>query len=162
MLPEFILNRTFEAPPERVFSAFTKEKHLCNWWGSIPFDLVICELDFQVNGRFFYSLVSSEFKMHGVFDYLEIEVPKTISYLNYFADKNGFPIRHPMIDTWPIKMMNVLTFTVSEEKTNLQIKVTPYESTQIENQTFETGRSSLAAGFKGTLDKLEEYLQTME
>ncbi len=162
MAPEFTIDRTFEAPLQKVFDAYSKEEHLCNWWGSTPFDLVICEVDFQVNGRFFYSLVSSSFKMNGVFDYLEIDAPKMIRFLNYFADKNGFPIRHPLSDTWPIKMLNTILFKEIDDKTELQIPVTAHEANDIELKTFKDGLSSLEAGFKGTLDKLEEYLKTME
>lgn len=160
--PEFVLDRTFEAPQEQVFEAYSNARHLCNWWGSTPFDLVICELDFQPNGRFFYGLSSSDFKIHGVFDYLEIEEPGMIRYINYFADKDGFPIRHPMSKTWPIRMMNVITFTAKEEKTELQIVTTAYQANEIELKTFKEGLDALEAGFKGTFDKLEEYLKTMD
>ena len=163
MQPEFIYNRTYKAPIQKVFDAYTKQEHLCNWWGSTPFDLVICELDFQVNGRFFYGLVSSDFEMHGVFDYLEIEAPTSISFLNYFAEKNGFPIRHPKSDSWPIKMLNTNTFKkIDDEQTELHIEVSPYEANEDEQKTFEAGIPSLSAGFKNTFDKLEEYLKTME
>lgn len=162
MAPEFTIDRTFEAPLQKVFDAYSKEEHLCNWWGSTPFDLVICELDFQVNGRFFYSLVSSSFKMHGVFDYLEIDKPNMIRFLNYFADKNGFPMRHPMSDTWPIKMLNTNTFKEIDGKTEMHISVTAYEANDVELKTFKDGLSSMEAGFKGTFDKLEKYLKTMD
>ena len=162
MEPEFTLNRTFDAPLQKVFDAYTKEEHLCNWWGSTPFDLIVCELDFQPNGRFFYGLVSTDFKMHGVFDYLEIEAPNMITFINYFADEKGLPIRHPMSDTWPIKMMNINTFKEIEEKTELLIRVKAFQANEEELKTFKDGLGSMEAGFKGTFDKLEEYLRTME
>ncbi|MEM9545260.1 MAG: SRPBCC domain-containing protein [Bacteroidota bacterium] len=162
MEPEFTIDRVFSAPQQKVFDAYSKEKHLCNWWGSTPFDLVVCELDFQVNGRFFYGLESTDFKMHGVFDYLEIDAPNMIRFLNYFADKNGFPVRHPKSDTWPIKMMNSITFKEKEEQTEMHISVTAYEANETELKTFRAGLDALEAGFKGTLDKLGEYLETME
>lgn len=162
MTVEFILSRTFNASIQKVFDAYTKEEHLCNWWGSTPFDLVVCELDFQPNGRFFYGLVSSNFTMHGVFDYIEIDVPNRITFINYFADKNAFPIRHPMSETWPLKMMNTITFKEIDEKTELLIIVKPFQANELELKTFKEGLSSMEAGFKGTFDKLEEYLKTMD
>jgi len=162
MEPEFTLDRTFDVPQQKLFDAYTKEEHLCNWWGSTPFDLVVCELDFQPNGRFFYGLVSSDFKMHGVFDYLEIDAPNMIRFINYFADKNGFPIRHPKSDTWPIKMINIITFKEKDAQTEIHISVKAHQANEIELKTFKEGLDALEAGFKGTLDKLEEYLQTME
>ena len=162
MQPEFVLSRTFDAPIQKVFDAYTKEEHLCNWWGSTPFDLVVCELDFQPNGRFFYGLESTDFKIHGVFDYLEIDAPIMITFINYFADEKGFPIRHPMSDTWPIKMVNTNIFKEVEDKTELLIVVKPFEANKAELTTFKDGLGSMEAGFKGTFDKLEEYLRTME
>lgn len=162
MKPEFTLSRTFEMPIQKVFDAYTKEEHLCNWWGSTPFDLTVCELDFQVNGRFFYGLSSTKIKIHGVFDYLEIEAPNMFRFINYFADSNGFPIRHPMIDTWPMKMMNTYAFKEEEEKTELLIRTTAFEAKKEELDTFKDRLSSMEAGFKGALDKLEEYLKTMD
>lgn len=162
MEPEFSLTRTFEAPIQKVFDAYSKEDHLCNWWGSTPFDLFICEVDFQPNGRFFYGLVSSSFKLYGVFDYLEIDAPHMFRFINYFADENGFPIRHPNSETWPVKMMNIYRFIEIGDKTEVTIEVSPHESDKEELKTFRDGLSLMEAGFKGSLDKLEEYLKTMD
>lgn len=162
MEPEFSLIRTFEASLQNVFDAYSKEEYLCNWWGSTPFDLIICELDFQPNGRFFYGLVSSDFKIHGVFDFLEMDAPNMIRFINYVADENGFPIRHPKSDTWPIKMMNIYRFVEKEEKTELTIEISPYEAEEEDLKTFRDGLAQMEIGLKGSLDKLEEYLTTMD
>ena len=162
MEPEFSLIRTFEASLQQVYDAYSKEEHLCNWWGSIPFDLIICELDFQPNGRFFYGLVSSSFKVYGVFDYLEMDAPNMMRFINYVADEKGFPIRHPRSDTWPMKMMNIYRFLEKDERTELTIEISPFEANKEELKTFREGLSQMEIGLKGSLDKLEEYLKTMD
>ena len=163
MASEFTLERVYNAPREKIFDAFSSADHLCNWWGSLPFDLIVCELDFQVTGRFFYGLISSQHTFYGVFDYLEIEEASKIVFVNYFADSSGNPIRHPMNPSWPMKMLNSYSFESTEdEKTMFKITSVPWEATEEEIKVFEEGFSLLKAGFKGTLDKLELYLETME
>ncbi len=47
------LNRTFAAPREKVFQAWTQPEHLRNWWGmGAGYTAPIVEIDLRVGGRY--------------------------------------------------------------------------------------------------------------
>ncbi len=47
---ELTFTRTFEAPRELVFDAFSDCKHLHQWWGPRQWPLASCEMDFREGG----------------------------------------------------------------------------------------------------------------
>jgi uncharacterized protein YndB with AHSA1/START domain len=49
----FLVERTYDVPPERVFAAFADPAAKARWWGEQPEDWLIeaYELDFRVGGR---------------------------------------------------------------------------------------------------------------
>lgn len=72
------LERTFNAPRQLVWEAWTEPKHLAEWWGR-GMDVQIEEHDFQPGGRWKYVMPmpdGSEFISEGV--YAEIIVPEKI------------------------------------------------------------------------------------
>ena len=52
------LERTLNAPRERVFEAFSKAEHLANWWGPTGFSITTSAFDFRPGGTW-------RFVMHG-------------------------------------------------------------------------------------------------
>lgn len=55
---QIIITRTFAAPRELVFAAFTKPEHLANWWGPTGFTITTYHHDASVGGVW-------RFTMHG-------------------------------------------------------------------------------------------------
>jgi len=49
---DFIVTRTFDAPRERVFAAWTDPKRLARWWGPGEFTCPVCEMDPRPGGAF--------------------------------------------------------------------------------------------------------------
>jgi uncharacterized protein YndB with AHSA1/START domain len=49
---DFVLSRTFDAPRERVFEAWTDPKQLARWWGPAGFTNPACEMDVRPGGRY--------------------------------------------------------------------------------------------------------------
>src|SRR5262249_6024906 len=48
---ELLLGRTFDAPRELVFKAWTDPKHLAQWWGPLGFTNPVCEADARPGGK---------------------------------------------------------------------------------------------------------------
>ncbi len=74
-----IITRIFDAPPERVFKAWTDPKQFAAWWGPKDFTNPICEVDARLGGSYKIAMRSPDgvnFPMHGV--YKEIDSPKRI------------------------------------------------------------------------------------
>ena len=156
---EFVLSRTFDAPRELVWKAFTDPEHMQHWWGPKGFKASVKKMDFRPGGIYHYGLKSPDgHEMWGKFVYREIVAPERMVLVNSFSDADGGLTRHPMSPTWPLEMLSVFTFAEKDGKTTFTLKWSPYNSTDAERQTFEAGRPSMSGGWTGTLDQLAEYL----
>jgi PhnB protein len=83
------VERSFNAPLDPVWAAWTEADILCKWWAPKPYECVIKALEFCVGGRWLYAMKGPEAPPHwAFFDYKEIR-PKT-----YFAGTNGFCDEH--------------------------------------------------------------------
>ncbi|MDR6224081.1 SRPBCC domain-containing protein [Desmospora profundinema] len=155
----YVITRTFDAPRKLVFKAFTESEHLQHWWGPKGWTLEISEFDFRPGGAFHYSQRSADGqKMWGKFVYREIGEPEKLIYTSSFSDEAGNTVRAPFSQTWPLEILNTLTFTEQEDKTILTMHMAPLSATEEERKTFEAMRPQVQQGFAGTLDQLAAYL----
>jgi uncharacterized protein YndB with AHSA1/START domain len=157
--PEFAITRVFDAPREKVWKAFTESEHLLRWWGPKGFKMLKGRLDLRPEGVFHYCMRSPMgLRMCGKFVYREIIKPEKIVFVNSFSDEENNLTRHPLEPNWPLEVLNTLTLTEHNGQTTLALKAVPLNATDLENKTFEDGRSSMREGFSGTWDQLDAYL----
>jgi uncharacterized protein YndB with AHSA1/START domain len=58
------LSRSFAAPRERVFRAFTAPTQLAKWWGPKGFTVPACTMDVRAGGAWHTVMRSPEGKVH--------------------------------------------------------------------------------------------------
>src|SRR5262249_21221636 len=76
---EVVLERVFDAPRALVFEAMTKPELVKKWYGPRGFNLVVCEIDFRVGGKWRYVLRGPDGKDMGQFgEFREIAPPERI------------------------------------------------------------------------------------
>ncbi len=156
---EFIVTRTFNAPRNLVYKAFTDAESLAKWWGPKGFNMLVSKLELKPEGLFHYRMQSPEgFEMWGKFVYKEINAPEKIVFISAFSDEQGNTTRAPFSPVWPMEVLNVLTLLEENGKTTLTIKAVPVNATEEERAAFEAGLASMDQGFKGTFDQLDEFL----
>ena len=156
---EFVITRTFDAPREMVWKAWTEQERLAKWWGPKGFTFLSGTLDLRPGGLFHYGMRSPDGKeMWGKFVYREIVPQERLVFVVSFSDKNGGTSRHPMSATWPLEVLNTLTLTEQAGKTTLTIRGVPVNATEGERKTFAGAHESMQKGFAGTLDQLAEFL----
>ena len=160
---DFVISRTFDAPRELVWKAFTDPEHMKHWWGPKGFTVRAANMDFRPGGTYHYCLRSPDgHDMWGKFAYREIVTPERIVLINSFSDEKAGITRHPMSPTWPAEMLSTFTFAEEKGKTTLTIRWSPYNATEAERKTFEDGRKSMQDGWTGTFEQLEAYLAKVQ
>ena len=157
--PKFVIKRTFNAPLDRVWKAWTELEQMAGWWGPKGFTTDVKTLDLKPGGLFHYRLASPQGQeMWGRMVFREIVPKERLVFLNSFSDESGGLTHHPLQEGWPLQIHTTITFAEENGKTTVTVTGVPYDASESECETFEKGADSLQAGWTGTLEKLEGHL----
>ena len=132
---DFVVTRTFDAPRERVFGAWTDPKQMAQWWGPQGCTVPVCELDARPGGRIHIVIRSPQGDFPIVGEYVEIVRPSRIVMRR---DR---------------KLTTVL-FDEHFGKTTLTLKQTFETAAEAE----ENRKSGAVEGWAGTFAKLDALL----
>lgn len=159
----FVINRSFDAPLEKMFEMWSNPDHIAKWTAPTGFEMEFIRHDVRPGGGNFYCMSGNGFKMYGRTHYLEIEKPNRIVYTQEFTDEKENLSRHPMAPTWPATMLTRIDFTAEgDNQTRVTVTWECYGDTTAEElATFVKERGGMTQGWTGSFDKLEEYLTTV-
>lgn len=156
---DFVITRTFAAPRELVFEAFTDPERMKQWFTPKGFTGQVAKMDLRPGGTYHYCLRAPDGKeMWGKAVYREIAAPERLVWVNSFSDAQGGTTRHPLSPSWPLEMLTTITFAEQASKTKLTVRWVPINPTDEERKTFDAGHASMNQGWTGTLDQLAAYL----
>lgn len=154
----FLISRTFDAPRELVWAAWTETDRLMKWFGPKGSTMTHAKNDLRPGGTFHYAMQFAGSEMWGKWVYREIVPPERLVLVSSFSDAEGNVTRHPMSPTWPRQMLSTTTLIEEGGKTTVTIDWRPLDATQEELDTFAKGKPSMNQGWGGTFDQLDEYL----
>lgn len=78
------------ASVDRLWEAFTDPRQLERFWGPPGYPATFTQFDLRVGGRVRYHMTSPQGeRYHGVWEFLEIDGPRSFTALDSFADENG-------------------------------------------------------------------------
>lgn len=153
----FIINRSFEAPIQRVYEMWTQPEHLARWLPPKGMEMELIRAELKPGGTSFYLMRGPEMKLYGIIRYLEMRRPDRLVYTQQFCDELGNVSRHPMAPQWPETMRTTVMFTEEDgEHTRVTVTWEPAEGTKPEElRAFIQMRGSMTQGWTGSFDKLE-------
>jgi uncharacterized protein YndB with AHSA1/START domain len=156
---EFVITRTFDAPRQRVWDAFTDVARMKSWFTPKGFTVQEAKMDFRPGGIYHYCFATPNGQeMWGRALYREIAEPERLVWINSFSDEEGAVARHPWQSSWPLELLTTITFSEDGARTGLTVRWVPIDPSDEERKTFDEGHASMQAGWTGTLDQLEAYL----
>jgi len=84
------IERSFDAPLDLVWAAWTEAELLDQWWGPKPFHVETKSLDFRAGGRWLYAMVGPEGQRHWALrEFTAIRPRKDFTFKSIFCDENG-------------------------------------------------------------------------
>ncbi|WP_415064361.1 SRPBCC family protein [Bdellovibrio sp.] len=157
----FVINRSFQAPIDVVFDAWTKAEQFSQWLSPTGVSMKFFRSDIKPGGSTFYMMTNNtDITMYGRISYKDIERLHRITYTQQFCDKDEKISRHPLVPTWPETMLTTVQF--AEEAANQTRVTVTWEvsgaATPEEMKTFVESRASMTQGWTGSFDKLDNYL----
>lgn len=141
-LKTITIKRTFDAPIELVWEAWTQAEHIVNWWGPKGIVTKVVEHDFSVGGVWKYIMAmpgGKDFIAEG--KYLTIEPPKKL-----ITSANFLPMTEGVI------------MEVHLEKRDEQTEFTFYVIHETEEYKLQQEKMGVYNGWGSVFDRLAEFL----
>lgn len=148
-----IFERTFDAPIERVFAAYSQSELFEQWFHPDGAVTKVHAFDFKPGGRTFFSIETPDFTSYTVMDYISIQTPHSFEYHDYFANAQG--------EINPDMPSNHIYMTF-EEKTPGQTTVCSKSVFETEAMVEEMLRMGIEEGMTRTLDQLDTLLDQLD
>lgn len=155
----FVIQRTFDAPRQLVWKAWSEAEQLQTWWGPKGCAIKITNFEFRPGGFFHYAMqFSNGPQMWGRFLYRDIATEKRIAWLNSFSNEGCGITRAPFDPLIPLEILNEVTLAEHARKTMVTLRARPHGAADNERKVFEDMFASLNEGYGGTFDKLGRIL----
>lgn len=101
---EIVIERTFDAPRELVWEAWTNPEHVAQWWGPDGFTTTIKKMDFRVGGVWKLTMHGPDGKDYPSSSvFREIVKPERIVFSHGGGSKDGPSSR--FISTWTFEAL---------------------------------------------------------
>ncbi len=115
--------RSFDAPPEQVWKAWTTSDILDQWWAPHPYRAETKTMDFREGGHWQYCMVGPQGDRHWCrVDYKTIQPHNSITSTAIFCDEQGkenpdLPVMHWKKQFSPTYIGTTVTIELSFDKT---------------------------------------------
>jgi uncharacterized protein YndB with AHSA1/START domain len=148
----------FDAPPERVWRAWSDPGQVMRWWGPRCFTSPLCRMDFRTGGTALVCMrAPAEFggrDMYNTWTYGRIEPMRRLEFVLRFSDREGNtldPAAMGLSPGIPGEVPHVVTFTALDGgRTEMTITERGYTS--------DGARDLSRAGLEECLDKMAASL----
>ena len=143
-LPEFVLDREFDAPRELVWRAWTDPELLQRWYGP-GVETIIHKFDLVPDGVWL-----NEMKMGGGSNFQKMIFKEVIE-----PEKL---VWHHMTPDWPRILLTTVTFEDKGDQTNVRLTQVPLDATDEEIACFAKMKDNMAGGWGMGYKIIDEVL----
>ena len=160
-LPEYILDRVFDAPREMVWQAWTDPELLPRWYGP-NVETIIHKFDLKPGGVWL-----NEMKWSGKSDlskivFQEVIPQEKLVWHHSSSDADWNIITNPMMADWPRVILTTVTFKDIGPKTKVRLKWVPFEATDAEITCFVGAMGGMGKGWESGYAILDELFAELQ
>ncbi len=160
-LPEYVLERTFDAPRELVWRTWTEPELLGHWYGP-NIETVIHKLDVKPGGLWLNEMKMGERSGYQKSEYTEVTPPSRLVMLMSNTDENWELAANPMMADWPSTLLTIVTFEETAGKTLMRLTWSPHEASEAEIACFAGAMDGMGKGWGGGLVLLTDLLAELQ
>lgn len=144
---DLTITRSFDAPRETVWEAWTDPDQIAQWWGPEQFTVPHCELNVRPGGEFHIDMEAPDGTIYpdtGVFEV--VEKPERLVFLSQVFERDD--------GTYQMVVQHTATFEDRGETTAFTLE------SEVQSATDEMARhlEGMEVGWTGSFDKLDDYL----
>lgn len=160
-LPEFVLERRFNAPRGLVWRSWTEADLLARWYGP-GVETIIHKLEVRPGGFWLNEMKMTGGSHYQLVEYTEVLPPEKLVWLHSVADADWNVAANSMMPDWPRVLMTTVTFLEAGDHTDVRLVWTPHEASDAEIACFQGAISGLDKGWGKGMELLEELLAELQ
>jgi uncharacterized protein YndB with AHSA1/START domain len=160
-LPIYVLERTFDAPPDLVWKSWTDPELLPRWYGP-NVKTIIHSLDLRPGGLWLTEMQWGGNSHYQKVEYTEVSAPDRLVWLHSSTDAAWNIIPSPMMADWPRVLLTTVTFTMAGGQTNLRLTWIPHDATKAEIDCFAAAVDGMGKGWNSGMALLEKLLAELQ
>ena len=161
-LPEYVLDREFDAPRELVWKAWTDPELVSRWYGP-NIETVIHAFDLEEGGTWLNEMKMGGNSMFSKMVFQEVVAPeKMVWHHHSCTDGDWNDIENPMMPGWPRLLLTTVTFTDNGDKTSVRLSQVPMEASDEEIACFAQAMSNMDGGWGSGYRIIDEILAELQ
>ena len=158
---EYVLERTFDAPREMVWRAWTDPELLSRWYGP-GIETIIHDFDLQPGGAWLNEMRWGENADFSKMVFQEVTQPEKLVWHHSSTDAGWNIISSPMMADWPRVLLTTVTFENLGDKTNVRLSQIPMDATDAEIACFAAMMDGMSKGWGGGYKIIDEILKELQ
>ncbi len=160
-LPEFILERRFNAPRDLVWRSWTEPDLLARWYGP-GVETIIHKLDVRPGGLWLNEMKMAGGSHYQRVEYTEVLPPGKLVWLHSIADADWNVTANAMMPDWPRVLLTTVSFAADADRTDVRLVWTPHEASDAEIACFAGAIGGLDKGWGKGMEMLEDLLAELQ
>ena len=156
-LPEFVLDRKFDAPRELVWRAWTDRELLHRWYGP-GVETVIHKFELKPNGVWLNEMKMKNGSNFQKIIFKEVSKPEKLLWHHCSADAQWNIVANPMMPDWPRILLTTVTFEEEGDQTNVRLCQIPLNATEAEIACFTKMKDGMSGGWGSGYAIIDEIL----
>ncbi|MEM7099451.1 MAG: SRPBCC domain-containing protein [Pseudomonadota bacterium] len=156
-LPNFIIDRTFNAPPNKVWRAWTEPDLLARWYGP-NVETIIHEFNLRPGGIWKNEMSMGDFSDLSISTFIEVLPEKQLIWHQSSADSDWNITANPMMPDWPRTVVTNVSFTDRGDQTDVRLVWTPHEASDAELACFNEAVSNFSGGWETGFSIMDDVL----
>ena len=161
-LPEYRLERTFDAPRALVWRAWTDPDILHRWYGP-GIDTIIHEFNPVAGGKWLNEMRMGENSMFSKMLFQEVIDGEKMIWLHHsWTDAEWNDAKNPMMSDWPRVLLTTVTFTEEGDQTVVTLTQIPQDASDAEIACFAEHMANMDGGWGSGYKIIDEILAELQ
>ena len=160
-LPEYILDRIFDAPRDMVWKAWTDPELLARWYGP-GVETIIQEFNLVVGGFWLNEMKWGDKSMLSKAEFTQVEENQLLVWNHSAADENWNVVANPMMPDWPTTLLTTVSFEDVGEKTKVRLVWTPVDASEAEIACFVGSMNNMGRGWESGYAIMDEIFVELQ
>lgn len=160
-LPEYVLDREFNAPREMVWRAWTDPELLARWYGP-NVETIIHKFDLKPGGVWLNEMKMGDKSMLSKMAFEEVSPPEKMVWLHSMTDADWNVVANPMMPDWPRTLLTTVTFKEAGGKTKVRLSQVPVDASEAEIKCFADAMANMDGGWGKGFAIIDEILAELQ